>query len=324
MMKESQIPNVGSIARLQTVVPSSQPFASTEKMLNDIADYLSGFLGDVSLIRLCSLWVAQAHLGHVWSICPWLYVGLPGHDQGGQLLLDVLQPLMPVNWYAGGEPELPRQATLRNAKAVPGCRSKVVADFLQRLGAASRVSALIGHVVDPRVGKGVDSARRALVLTGMPSWRTSAELATKAITYATSGVGSARVLCKSDVLGGYSLRVDLDEWVIEVEDAAGQANTILPDGLSGANADLWRPMLTLAELAGEEWHAWATQLAVQDALSKSYAALGRLSDSVVDEECGMSTSSWHKSEEEELLAQVGALRKTRERTLAHMKADSVW
>lgn len=318
MMIKSQISMAGAMAPQQSVKPSSQPKVATEKMLNDIADHLEGFLSDVSLIRMCTLWVAQAHLGQVWSICPWLYVGLPGHDQRGRLLLDVLQPLLPVNWYAGGDPELPKQVTLRNAKAVPGCGSKAVADFLQRLGEASRVTALIGHVVDPRVGKGVDSARRAVVLTGMLSWRNSAELAKNAITYATSGVGSSRVLSQSDLLGGYSLRVDLDEWVGEVENAALQSTTTMPDGLSGATADLWRPMLTVGELAGEEWHAWATQLAVQDALSKSYAALSHLSDLVIDDECGKGTSSWHKSEEVELLAQVSALRKTREHTLAYI------
>jgi hypothetical protein len=84
----------------------------------------------------------------VWSHCPWLYVGLPEHDQGGRLLLDVLQPLMPASWDAGKDLELPKQAMLRQRQAEFDCSSKAVSDFLCRLGDGSTISALIGHVVD--------------------------------------------------------------------------------------------------------------------------------------------------------------------------------
>lgn len=318
MMMEGHTTNALAMTRQQSMESSTQPDVWTERMLNDIADHLEGLLGDVPLIRMCTLWIAQAHLGHIWSNCPWLYVGLPGHDQGGRLLLDVLQPLMPVSWYRPKGPELPEQVALRRRKVVPDCRSGAVSSFLNRLGEASRISALVGHVVDPKVGRHEDSARRAVIMTGLPSWRSTAELASKAVTCTTAGLGSARVLSKSDVMDAYSLRVDLDEWVCAAEDVVWRASTKIPDGLSGTTADLWRPMLTIADLAGGQWSAWAAQLAVQDALAQTYGALARLSELVVSEECGMGSSSWHKIEESELLAKVRVLRATREETLGRI------
>jgi len=324
MMIENQILNAGAPTFQPVIETSSQPRVSTEKMLNEIAEHLEGLLGDLPLIRMCTLWIAQVHLGHVWSHCPWLYVGLPGHDQNGQLLLDVLQPMMPVSWYADKETELPRQVALRQRKSVPDCKSKAMSDFLRRLGEASRISALIGHVVDPNVQGQKDSARRAVIITGLPSWRSSAELSKKAVTYTTAYLGNVRAPSQSDVAQAYSLRVELDEWVVAAEDAAWQARTKMPDGLSGATADLWRPMLTIAELAGEEWHAWATQLAMQDALAQTYGALARLSELIIGEECGTGISSWHKTEESQLLAQVRSLINNREYALNSIKPDASW
>lgn len=294
-----------------------------ERLLNGIVDHLSGLLGDEALIRMCTLWVAQAHLGHLWPNCPWLYVGLPLHDENGQLVLDIIQPLMPVDWFANQDPDLVRKVTLKSSKTVHGLGSEAVTDLLQRLGENSSLSALIGHIVDPILGFDKDSVHRSVVVTGMSSQPNLEEFAQRMITFNTTSLACARRLSEADRMHGYVLRDDLSRWVCVLEDGVWQANTTLPDGLSGTSAGLWRPIFTIARLAGDEWHAWATQLAVQDALSKSYAALARCSDLVVNDECGRSISSWHKVEEQDLLKRVAALMRSRETALAHLRAHSM-
>jgi hypothetical protein len=61
---------------------------------------------------------------------------------------------------------------------------------------------------------------------------------------------------------GEELREELAAWAIEAEGAAAQAWPEMPEGIADRAADVWEPLLTVADLAGGAWHERARVAAV--------------------------------------------------------------
>ncbi|WP_428414636.1 DUF3631 domain-containing protein [Pararhizobium sp.] len=74
-----------------------------------------------------------------------------------------------------------------------------------------------------------------------------------------------------------TLRDELVAWTASVFSLAEAFQPVLPDGISDRNAEVWGPLLTVAELAGGEWPAVARRAAteaVQSAKANNKPSLG--------------------------------------------------
>lgn len=61
---------------------------------------------------------------------------------------------------------------------------------------------------------------------------------------------------------GQLLRDELSVWAESVADAAGIAEAVMPEGIADRDADVWKPLLTVAELAGGPWPDMARRAAL--------------------------------------------------------------
>jgi hypothetical protein len=61
---------------------------------------------------------------------------------------------------------------------------------------------------------------------------------------------------------GYALRDRIAAWAETVEAQAAEMEPAMPDGIEDRDADLWEPLLVVADLAGGEWPARARRAAV--------------------------------------------------------------
>lgn len=76
---------------------------------------------------------------------------------------------------------------------------------------------------------------------------------------------------------GEALRVELAAWADQVRDDAARYRPVLPAGIADRDADVWEPLLIVADLAGGEWPALARQAAteaVQSAKANNKPSLG--------------------------------------------------
>lgn len=61
---------------------------------------------------------------------------------------------------------------------------------------------------------------------------------------------------------GHELRDELAAWAIEAEAALNQARPEMPEGIADRDADVWEPLLAIADMAGGEWPKLARVSAV--------------------------------------------------------------
>lgn len=62
---------------------------------------------------------------------------------------------------------------------------------------------------------------------------------------------------------GIALGDELAAWADQVRDAAALGRPLLPDGIADRDADVWEPLIAVADLAGGQWPALARQAAME-------------------------------------------------------------
>tara|TARA_R110000787_G_scaffold13410_4_gene42127 strand:- start:11621 stop:12922 length:1302 start_codon:yes stop_codon:yes gene_type:complete len=76
---------------------------------------------------------------------------------------------------------------------------------------------------------------------------------------------------------GDSLCRELAAWADQICEAAAVSRPVLPDGIADRDADVWEPLIVIADLAGGQWPALARQAAidtVQSAKANNRPSLG--------------------------------------------------
>lgn len=76
---------------------------------------------------------------------------------------------------------------------------------------------------------------------------------------------------------GEALRAELAAWADQVRDDAEMHRPVLPDDIADRDADVWEPLITVADLAGGDWPALARQAAaeaMQSAKANNKPSLG--------------------------------------------------
>jgi hypothetical protein len=67
---------------------------------------------------------------------------------------------------------------------------------------------------------------------------------------------------RRDAAAGHALRDRLANWAVEVGESTGDAWPTLPRGVEDRNAELWEPLLAIADAAGGEWPTMARKACV--------------------------------------------------------------
>lgn len=62
---------------------------------------------------------------------------------------------------------------------------------------------------------------------------------------------------------GIALGDELAAWADQVRDAAARSSPLLPDGIADRDADVWEPLISVADLVGGRWPALARQAAME-------------------------------------------------------------
>lgn len=75
---------------------------------------------------------------------------------------------------------------------------------------------------------------------------------------------------------GHRLRRQLAAWIVTVKEALAAARPAMPDGVTDRDADVWEPLLAIADAAGGEWpkRARAAAVALVAAAKERPASLG--------------------------------------------------
>jgi len=62
---------------------------------------------------------------------------------------------------------------------------------------------------------------------------------------------------------GHTLRDELAAWAETIADEAARCRPVLPDGIADRNADVWEPLIAVADLVGGPWPSRAREAALQ-------------------------------------------------------------
>jgi hypothetical protein len=223
------------------------------------------------------LWIAHAHLMDAWESTPRLAALSPEPASGKTRLLEVTALLVPNPIEAinvsvaylfrkvGGEEGLP---TILHDEidTVFGPKAKENEETRALLNAGHRRGAVTGRCVTK--GKIIETeeipAYCAVALAGL-GWLPDTILSRSVIIpmrrrHADERVEPYRHRIHSHE--GHQLRDVLAVWAASVVDELAKSYPRMPDGIEDRDADVWEPLLALADAAGGDWPKRAREAAV--------------------------------------------------------------
>ena len=245
-------------------------------MLDDVARYIRRYvvLSD-SQTRACTLWVAHCHAFAAAEATPYLHVTSAVKQCGKTRLLEVLEPLVPTPWLTG---------RVSAAVLTRKVDSETPTLLLDESDAAFAHRSAYGEALRSLLNSGYRrSGRSSLCVaegTGL-TYRDFSTFCPKAI----AGIGalpdtvtdrSVRIALKRRTPDeavdrfrlrhaprvGAPLRAQLDGWRGQALTVLRDAEPTLPPELSDRAADMWDPLLAIADLAGDDWPTRARHAAI--------------------------------------------------------------
>jgi Protein of unknown function (DUF3631) len=227
--------------------------------------------------RTHTLWIAHTHLMDVWESTPRLAFLSPEPASGKTRALELTETLVPrpveaINVTA---------AYLFRRISDPGGLPTVLYDeidaiFGPRAKEHEEIRAIInaGHRRSGKAGRCV--VRGKLIETEeLPAY---CPMAVAGLGNLPDTILSRSVIIKmrprssTESISEYRLRVHrpegnklrdrLDEWAKSVRRSMKNTYPIMPDGIADRNADIWEPLLAVADAAGGGWSQWARVAAV--------------------------------------------------------------
>ncbi|WP_428414563.1 DUF3631 domain-containing protein [Pararhizobium sp.] len=268
----------------EETVPGGQPCGvvgiNSADLLNRVHAYARRFIcypsDTASTVHV--LWMAHAHFMDAWFSTPRLAVLSPEPGSGKSRVLEITALLVPnsllsVNSSASfilrmiADQENRPTVLYDEIDAIFGPNARGNEDLRSMINAGYRRGAMIGRCY----------MEKGKVLTE--------QLATYAAV-AMGGLGdlpdtiiSRSVIVRMRKRGpgedvepfrpylheppADALYDELAAWAASFSALAGTVQPVLPDGIADRNADVWGPLLTVAELAGGEWPTLARQAATE-------------------------------------------------------------
>lgn len=223
------------------------------------------------------LWIAHTHLMDAWFSTPRLAVLSPEPGSGKSRVLEITallvpNPLLSVNSSAafvmrtiadqGNRPTV----LLDEIDAVFGPHARGNEDLRSMVNAGYRRGATIGRCSMDRGGKVLPEklpTYAAVALGGLgdlPDTIMSRSVVIRMRKRAPGEVVEPFQPCLHEPIGN-ALRDELAAWAAGIVSFATAAKPNLPSGIVDRMADVWSPLLTIAELAGGSWPELARQAA---------------------------------------------------------------
>lgn len=214
-----------------------------------------------------TLWIVHAHLMDAWEATPRIAFLSPEPASGKTRALEVTGLLVPspveaVNVsaaYLFRRVGAPGGVTVLfdEIDAVFGARAKENEDLRGLLNAGHRRGAVAGRCVVK--GKTVETeefpAYAAVALAGLGALPDT--ILTRSVVVAMKRrAPSERVEAfrrRVNEPEGHALRVELASWADSVRHEVAGAWPVMPAGIEDRDADVWEPLLAVADAAGGEW-----------------------------------------------------------------------
>ena len=260
--------------------PSDADGIDGADLLNRVHDYARRFIcypsDTAGIVHV--LWIAHAHLMDAWFSTPRLAVLSPEPGSGKSRVLEITALLVPnpalsVNSSA---------AYILRKVADQDNRPTILYDEIDTIfGPAARGNEDLRGMINAGYRRGATVGRcfteKGKVLT--QDFSTYAAIAMGGLGDLPDTIMSRSVIIRMRKRGpgedvepfrpymheppADALRNELAAWAAGVSALAGTVQPVLPDGIADRKADVWGPLLTVAELAGGRWPALARQAATE-------------------------------------------------------------
>ncbi len=270
--------NVAHVADVSHLRQDSMRESSA--LLDAVYDFLGRFVAypsDASHVAH-TLWIAHAHMMDAWDSTPRIAFLSPQPASGKTRALEATELLVPraveaVNMSSaylfrkvGSESGRPT-ILYDEIDTVFGPKAKDNEEIRGLLNAGHRKGAVAGRCVTH--GKRVTTeelpAYCAVALAGLHDLPDT--ILSRCVVVRMRRRGPTESVeafrHRDEVETGTDLRVELERWAESVEGAACEMRPKLPDSIADRNADIWEPLIVVAELAGGDWPKRALDSAVK-------------------------------------------------------------
>jgi len=259
-------------ALVESAVPIGEPTVEADgaAILEDLYAFLGRFVAYPSAHAHVAhvLWIAHTHLMVAWESTPRLAALSPEPGSGKTRLLEVTELLVPrpveaVNvtpaylFRKVGDPGGAPTILFDEIDTVFGPKAREHEEIRGLLNAGHRRGAVAGRCVVK--GKRVETeeipAYCAVAIAGLGALPDT--ILTRSIVLKMRRRAPGEVVepfrRRVHATEGQAIRDRLAVWARSVEDAATTSWPTMPDGIVDRDADLWEPLLAVADAAGGDW-----------------------------------------------------------------------
>ena len=245
------------------------------RVLDDVTRYVRRYVVlSGPQARTCSLWVAHCHAFAAADATPYLNVTSAVKQCGKTRLLEVLEPIVPSPWLTGrvSAAVLTRKVDgetptllLDESDAAFKHQSEYAEALRSLLNSGYRRSGIsslcVGHGADLGYRDFSTFCPKALAGIGALPDTVSDRSIRIALKRRAPHEQVDRFRQRDAPKVGAPLRAALGEWSRSAVDALQDAAPELPPSLGDRAADVWEPLLAIADLAGGDWPTQARQAA---------------------------------------------------------------
>ena len=214
------------------------------------------------------LWIAHTHLMASWESTPRIAFLSPEPGSGKTRSMEVSELLVPdpvaaVNvtpaylFRKCGSEDGPPTILFDEIDTVFGARARENEELRALLNSGHRRGATAGRCVVR--GKNIEteeiSSYAAVALAGL-GWLPDTILSRSLIVRMRRRAPDEKIEAfrrRVHAPQGEALRRRLAGWAVTIRDEATEARPKMPAGVEDRNADIWEPLLTIAEIAGDRW-----------------------------------------------------------------------
>ena len=248
-------------------------------LLDDVSAFLKRFIAYPSEHAHIAhvLWIAHTHSMGSWESTPRIAFLSPEPGSGKTRSMEASELLVPdpvaaVNvtpaylFRKCGSEDEPPTILFDEIDTVFGARARENEELRALLNSGHRRGATAGRCVVR--GKNIEteeiSSYAAVALAGL-GWLPDTILSRSIIIRMRRRAPDERIEAfrrRVHAPQGEALRRRLAGWAVTVRDEATEARPKMPPGVEDRNADVWEPLLTLADIAGDGWPKRAREAAV--------------------------------------------------------------
>jgi hypothetical protein len=257
----------------------TQPAPNGVAVLALTRDYLKKYVSypNPQALDAHTLWCAHTHLLEAFDSSPHFAFLSPFPGSGKTRALEVTGPLVcrlvsTVNPSANylfrkaGDPEGPPTVLFDEIDTFFGAKAREHEEHRGFINASHRKGATYGRcrVVGNSVETEDSPVYAAVMMAGL-GWLPDTVLQRSAIIRMQKRLPSEKVAqfrVRTSVPEGKAIGEQLAAWAMSVFDDAVAARPEMPEGVEDRAADVWEPLLVVADLAGGEWPTLAREAAV--------------------------------------------------------------